>query len=135
MIDLRKYITVFRKQVLAFQTIININHGNTPIRSLSMLGGSGIMRGYYAGRYRDNNLYAIQAEYRAPLWWRFGIAGFAGLGEVSDKIKDAYLMGFKYSVGGGLRFAVKPKEKLNVRLDYGIGNKSTGYYFTIAESF
>ncbi len=93
------------------------------------------MRGYYLGRYRDKEMIVLQTEYRMPVWRRFGIVGFGGLGEVSERIKDFSLSGIKYSLGGGIRFAVKPKEKLNIRLDYGIGSHSSGVYLYITEAF
>jgi len=111
------------------------NHGNVPIRNLAMLGGSDVMRGYYAGRFRDNQLMSCQVEYRAPLFWRLGVVAFAGLGRVAKKMSDFSFNDLKYSMGSGLRIALKPKEKLNLRIDYGFGNHSRGLYVTIGESF
>jgi hypothetical protein len=43
---------------------------------------------------------------------------------------------FKYSFGGGIRFAVDTKEKLNIRVDYGIGQgKNSGLYLQLGEAF
>jgi outer membrane protein assembly factor BamA len=140
-IDLRKYLTIFREHVLAFQLIGVLNTGDVPIRNLAALGGSDIMRGYYAGRYRDKNMAAMQAEYRSPIWWRIGFVLFGGFGEVFNNIniKQKNLVNakgrLKYSLGGGLRFSVRKHERLNLRLDYGIGYHSAGFYFTVAESF
>jgi hypothetical protein len=133
--DVRKFIPLFKKHALGFQFYGYFNRGSSPIRNLAMLGGSDIMRGYYAGRYRDNDLMAGQIEYRLPLFWRIGIVGFAGLGRVADKIQDFSYRGLKYSVGSGLRIALKPKEKLNLRIDYGFGNNTQGLYVTVGESF
>jgi hypothetical protein len=44
------------------------------------------MRGYYEGRFRERQLYAVQAEYRAHLFWRVGAVGFASLGGVARDI-------------------------------------------------
>lgn len=41
----------------------------------------------------------------------------------------------KYSIGNGVRFALDRKEKLNLRIDYGFGDNSSGLYFTVRESF
>jgi outer membrane protein assembly factor BamA len=133
-VDLRKYISIYKGHVLAFQMIGLFNKGDVPIRNLAALGGSEIMRGYYAGRYRDKDLIAAQTEYRSPLLWRFGLAFFGGLGEVSENIRE-FKGKLKYSLGGGLRFSLRKHERLNLRVDYGVGNKSSGLYFTVAEAF
>jgi outer membrane protein assembly factor BamA len=133
-LDLRKYFSIGKKQVIAFQCIGTFNNGNIPIRNLAALGGSDIMRGYYAGRYRDKSLAAFQTEFRTPVWKRLGLVVFGGLGEVFSAIKN--IQGpLRYSFGGGVRYSVRKHERLNLRLDYGVGYKSTGYYFTIAEAF
>lgn len=37
------------------------------------------------------------------------------------------------SVGIGYRFEFKPR--MNVRLDFGVGKESTGFYFQVGEAF
>ena len=133
--DVRKFVPVFQNHVLGFQFFGYFNQGTAPIRNLAMLGGSDIMRGYYAGRFRDNHLMACQMEYRAPLFWRLGVVAFAGAGRVAGKFSEFSFDGIKYSLGSGLRLALRPKEKLNLRVDYGFGNHSQGLYVTVGESF
>ncbi len=67
-IDARKYFSIPSGNVIAFQVYGNFNNGSVPFLSLASLGGSTIMRGYYSGRFRDNNLMAAQAEYRMHVW-------------------------------------------------------------------
>ena len=135
-IDARKYLRIYKEQVLALQGYCLLNEGtDIPIRSLASLGGSNTMRGYYAGRYRDNHLYALQAEYRAPVYRRWGVVGFGGMGNVAKSISDMTL-DCKYTWGGGIRFALNKGEKLNLRLDYGLSSDHTsGLYFTLGEAF
>ncbi len=135
-IDARKYFRIYKKQVLAVQGYWSANEGKSiPIRSLSALGGSNIMRGYYAGRYRDVDMYALQGEYRMPIYKRWGIVGFGGVGNVCKSIGDITINN-KYTFGGGLRFALNKSEKLNVRVDYGFNSDHTsGLYFLIGEAF
>ncbi|MEO6884263.1 MAG: BamA/TamA family outer membrane protein [Bacteroidia bacterium] len=136
LLDMRKYVTIYEDQVLAGQIVCNINNGNVPVRSLASLGGSDMMRGFYQGRFKDNDLVAGQAEYRVPVWWRFGLVGFFGLGEVSHTIQDITINELKYTAGGGIRYAINSSEKLNMRLDYGITQQEQGvFYFNIAEAF
>ena len=136
-LDLRKFITVYRAQVLALQAYGFFNSGKKiPLRSLASFGGSNSMRGYYDGRYRDKNQIVLQAEYRIPIYQRFGVVVFGSTGDVSSSFKDFSLRGLKYSYGFGARFMLSRSEKLNLRVDYGIGQATAhGFYFQIAEAF
>jgi outer membrane translocation and assembly module TamA len=110
--------------------------GNPPFYQLAMLGGASMMRGNYGGQYRDKALLAVQAEYRLPVWKRFGAVGFVGLGNVGPSIREINLSRLKYSLGGGLRYRLDSKEGTNLRLDFAWGSKaSTGFYLTVQEAF
>ncbi|HLZ15606.1 MAG TPA: BamA/TamA family outer membrane protein, partial [Cyclobacteriaceae bacterium] len=134
-IDARKYLPVGKQDVVAFQSYSYLNSGNVAIRNMAILGGSDIMRGYYEGRFTDRNMTAFQAEYRKHIWRRFGLVAFGGYGQVFNEIQQLGWRSMKYSFGGGVRFSVNPRERLNLRLDYGIGEDSQGWYFSIREAF
>jgi outer membrane protein assembly factor BamA len=133
--DIRKFWTVFRHQVLAVQLYGFYNTGDVPLRSLASFGGANSMRGYYSGRFRDKNQEFVQAEYRVPVIGRLGVVVFGGFGDVNHRFTDVYIGQLKYSYGGGLRFMLSKSEKLNLRLDYGIGEQSSGFYFQLGEAF
>lgn len=136
-LDFRKYTTVFKNKVLAFQGYYSGSFGqNVPIRSLALFGGSNSIRGYYRGRYRGNQAYYFQTEYRVPVYKRLGAVAFCGVGDVANDFRNYDLNYLKYSFGTGLRFAVNKSERLNIRLDVAFaryGNK--GLYLDIGESF
>jgi outer membrane translocation and assembly module TamA len=137
MLDLRMYwkpIT-HRDDVIGLQSFVQLMTGNIPFNELSQLGGDMIMRGYYQGSFRDNNLFATQAEYRYQVLKRWGLVGFIGLGGVNNTLSDMNSLEWKPSYGGGLRFKINRKENVNVRVDYGFGNGQQNLYFFIAESF
>jgi outer membrane protein assembly factor BamA len=135
-IDARKFLNTYKHQVLALQVSALLNAGEVPLRSLALLGGANKMRGYFEGRYRDKNLLVIQTEYRFPLVRRFSAVGFGDIGNVADRIAAMNFKGLKYSWGAGLRFALNPAEKLNLRMDYGIGTgRSKGFYLQLGEAF
>ena len=148
-LDFRKYFTTFGKHVLALQLTLADTWGEPPFENLALLGGKTIMRGHYEGRFRDNTLYAMQAEYRLPLvrsQWidnrdkvpfreRWGIVGFFGLGDVAHSFADIDLNKVKTSFGVGIRYLVLPKERINVRVDFGFGSQIPGIYFNIREAF
>ena len=135
MLDLRTYRALFGSHVLAFQGLFYSISGTPPFRHYPKMGGSNIMRGYYSGRYRDKNLAAVQAEYRLPVIWRFGLVGFAGLGGVSETLGGFQWKDFRYSFGVGLRFKIFPSDGTNLRVDFAFGENSSGVYFTARESF
>ena len=146
-LDVRKYVTVSRTGVMAFQFLGNFNQGNVPVRSMANIGSGTIMRGYYDGRYTDKNLMAVQAELRQHLIHRVGMVVFAGVGRVANHFSEFFksqsqtssnklsFSGLKPSLGAGLRFAVDKGEKLNVRLDVGFGRRSNGVYLNLSEAF
>jgi len=45
------------------------------------------------------------------------------------------LSDFKYSLGAGVRYQISPDEGINLRLDFGIGEKTSGLYITFNEAF
>ncbi len=87
-IDFRRFIRLYRQQVLAIQAYGFFNAGDVPLRSLASFGGSNSMRGFYDGRYRSKNQVVAQAEYRVPLFWRIGAVGFVGIGNVGSQFSD-----------------------------------------------
>ena len=135
MVDIRKFMPTGRNRVLAFQALAKANHGPTPFRYLSMLGGTEMMRGLYKGRYSDQNMFAIQSEIRQYLFWRFGLAGFVSAGQVSNHFNNFGLSDFHYAYGLGLRLVLQEKEKLNLRVDFGFSKKSSGIYVILKEAF
>ncbi|MEN6311842.1 MAG: BamA/TamA family outer membrane protein [Acidobacteriota bacterium] len=134
-LDIRNYIPVLKKDVVALQLCMRDMDGDVPFYELAMLGGSTMMRGNYNGKFRDKALLAVQAEFRVPVWKRFGAAVFTGLGNVGPTLRDISLRHLKHSFGGGLRIRLDEKEGTNIRLDYAWGNHSTGLYMTVQEAF
>lgn len=70
-----------------------------------------------------------------PIWWRIGCVGFVGFGDVANTMSDFRLEDLKYSVGFGLRFMVDPREKINLLVDFGFGEGSSGIYIGAIEVF
>ena len=134
-LNLREYFSPAKNQILAFQLYGDWSGGYPPFYELPALGEQNTLRGYFLGRYRDKKYVLTQAEYRTTIWWRIGLVGFAGVGDVVNRIDLLQLSSLKYSVGAGLRFALDVKEKLNVRIDFGVGKNSSGIYFAVEEAF
>ena len=138
LIDARHYIQLHptKYHILALQGYGLFSAGQPPFKQMAELGGAQ-MRGYFVGRFRDKNMVSMQAEYRSPLlFWRISAVGFAGLGRVAEHIEDLDLDGFKPSYGGGLRIMLDKVDRVNLRLDVGIGEDGNmGIYFGFTEAF
>ena len=134
-LDARTYVQLPRSHVMAFRGYAAIARGEVPFTQLPQLGGSTLMRGFYTGRYRDKTLLAAQAEYRMPVFWRFGVAGFASVGEVAPSVGLLSVDGLRVAAGGGLRFALVPSEKVNIRIDFAVASRSSGLYMALGEAF
>ena len=133
--DIRDYRSVSHSTVIASQAYLRISSGDVPIRNLSLLGGSDLMRGYWKGRFADENLFALQTEVRQFLFWRLGVVAFSGVAQVADKVHYFGLADFHWACGAGLRIMVQKKDKLNLRIDYGFGENSSGLYVILKEAF
>jgi hypothetical protein len=135
-IDYRKFIKVTKRSVLAIQSLNTFNFGDVPYRNLAILGGNNMMRGYWAGRYRDLKFMGVQAEYRFPIKGRVGAVAFLGAGQVANNFGELSFDRLKPSIGTGLRVAVLKQDKLNLRFDVAAGSGgSINYYIVLAESF
>jgi len=77
----------------------------------------------------------VQAEYRRPLWGRFGFCAFAGLAQIQPKPNLLSISEFHPAGGIGLRYKFNVRENLNVRLDAGFAGPSPAFYLTFAEAF
>ncbi len=135
-VDARKFVRLNSKQVLAFQMTGTFITGHPPFGMYALLGNDDDMRGYYKGRYRDKDYMCIQAEYRRYLFWRIGMAAFAGLGNVNNTVENLLTAVPKYTIGGGLRFKLNRKDNINLRMDYAWGSFSNqGLYIFLSEAF
>lgn len=134
-IDARKYVCLWKKNVLAIQAYGNFNSGEVPYRLMGTMGNDMIMRGYYNGRFRDHLMSAAQVEMRKTIWGPLGMTVFAGGGQVGRDAKDL-LSSIKPNYGIGFRCMMVRKEHINIRMDMGFGEgKIKGVYFTMGEAF
>lgn len=132
-LDMRGYLPLAAGHTLALQGAVQLSGGEQPWQGLQQLGGSKLLRGYYQGRYRDRQLLAVQTEYRFRIWNRWGAVVFAGLGQVADTPSQFAFDRFHWSAGAGVRFRIK--DKINMRLDFGIGEEGPAVYILALEAF
>jgi outer membrane protein assembly factor BamA len=135
-LDARQYVSLpwSSRHLLAVQGVLELRRGEPPFYDLGKLGGGEMMRGYYEGRYRDRQLVALQAEYRAWLFWRVGGVLFASAGTVARSVSALQLDRLRSAVGAGLRVAPLADVPINFRLDVAYGS-TMSFYLNVGEAF
>lgn len=134
---------VFRKgfaknQVIAIQSNGMANIGNVPFNQMALIGGESMMRGYYLGRFRDNTMVNLQAEYRflpLPFSKKIGATVFSAIGNVAPTVQDLNISNTKLAAGLGLRYLVFKAKDIYLRTDIAFTREGTGFYVFIGEAF
>ena len=137
-LDGRHFVSLGGRRVLAMQAVTELTGGNAPFDQVSLVGNSDYLRGYAHGRYRDRDLAAVQAEYRAPLAGRFGWVAFGGAGRIASRPSDLLASGARTlpSWGVGLRRTLFANSRSNIRVDYARGGSGqSGFYVALNEAF
>jgi hypothetical protein len=131
-----KYRSLSDRQILAYNLFICGTGGQPPFYGNCIYGTNNELRGYTAGRYLDRYMFATQLEYRLSLPKRFGVVGFGGVGEVisggSQILRSNYLLP---SGGGGVRFQLSNKYRVNFRADFARGKDTWTWGMGVGEAF
>ena len=127
------YQRVWKDGILAADLYAVFNTDGTPWPMLARLGGSQRMRGYYQGRYTDNDMITLQIELRQRIWRRIGCVVWGGAGNVFPSLGEFDWSQTLPNYGIGFRWELK--KRVNVRLDYGFGKKTSGFLLSINEAF
>jgi len=116
--------------------------GKVPYLTLPYLGDdqrARAGRGYTNGRYRGQHMVYGEVEYRFPIWPCSNIiGGVLFVNAVTTSNADRNVSLFEYvrpGIGIGLRVMVNKYFRTNINLDYAIGRKSSGFYFSGQETF
>lgn len=133
-LDVCRYFS-YKENILALNAYSIYSDADLPFFQMGVLGGTKKMRGFYEGRYRDNNLLVFQAEYRRHLFWILGITVFGDVGQVAKRYDAFNAQSWRYTYGAGVRLILDKVQKINLRVDVGVGNGKVLPYFTIAEAF
>jgi len=96
-------------------------------------------RGYVQGRFRGENLYYGEVEYRFPISKCTSVLGgvlFVNAITTSDQANDVHTFDYvKAAYGFGLRIMADKLSRTNVTIDWGFGEHSNGIYFGATEIF
>lgn len=128
------YQKAWKGSVFAFDLYGQYNGNHIPWALREELGsGTSRMRGYYAGRYMDNNQITAQLELRQHIYSRVGCVAWVGSGTVFPSLDKLKIKNALPNYGLGLR--VEFKHNVNIRIDYGFGKETAGFVFQFAEAF
>lgn len=127
------YRRVWKDCILAADLYAEFHSAGTPWPMLARMGGSQRMRGYYQGRYADNDLVTVQVELRQRIWRRIGCTVWGGAGNVFPAPGRFRWRETLPNYGVGLRWELK--KRVNIRIDYGLGRKTDGFLLNINEAF
>ncbi len=123
------YHSITNKSVLAARVSIFSGLGHVPFSGQHAIGGKDI-RGYTNGKYRGDQSYSAQAEYRWNFYKRWGAVGFFGLA-----FTEAPYSGILPGGGIGIRFKAIRSRNINIGIDGAIGKGDKGLYVRINEAF
>ena len=135
-IDLRHYIPLYKELILAwnFRSECAVG-GDVPFQLLPTIGGQDLVRGIRQNKFKDNTLFALQAELRIPIWRFLKGAVFGSVGDVYNYNHWQWTTP-KIGYGAGLRACIH-QAKTNIRFDVARQNYSNNwsFYFTVKEAF
>jgi hypothetical protein len=130
-----RYWSVGKKQVLAYNLFGCGTGGEAPFYGKCIYGSNSELRGYTAGRYLDEYMFATQLEYRVGLPWRLGLTGFGGLGGVAPEASKFRTKQLLPAGGTGIRFLLNKKFNVNLRTDFAWGKDNFTWSMSVGEAF
>jgi len=133
-LDLRAYVDLGNRHVLASQFALRSTLGTLPFQMTPRLGGSTQHRGWFEGHLRDQSTLLLQLEWRFPLVWKFGATVFASAGQAFDRFDAISADSLRFAAGAGLRFFLNERQKVNLRLDVAWGS-GLAVYVDVLEAF
>jgi len=140
-VDLRHYINTGKTgSTFAMQARGRFGFGDVPYGEMAQLGTPWDLRGYTWGRYRDESMVFVMAEYRLQFsnpdgtLKKSGMVAWVGGGSIfgignTEEQNNRILPNF----GLGYRLELQPR--MNMRIDMGFGRETMGIYFNFNEAF
>lgn len=127
------YKKAWKGAVIAGELHGMFNYGHTPWTMLAQVGSNDRMRGYYEGRYRDNNVIEGQLELRQHIKGRSGVVAWVALANAFNNFDN--IAWRRTLPNGGVGYRWEFKKRINIRIDYGFTRNGGGLIFNINEAF
>lgn len=140
-LDARKYIPLFRKNMLAFWTynVLTLS-GKAPYLDIPYTASdrnSNTGRGFIQGRFRGEKLFFAESEYRFGITENgfLGAVVFANMHSVTEPLQNGFQQ-IKAGYGAGIRIKLNKHSNTNVAIDYAFGQGgSHGIFMNLGEVF
>jgi outer membrane protein assembly factor BamA len=120
--------------VIACRLFTGFGVGDLSFQQQFIVGQSDL-RGYTEGRYRGDQVVAVQGEYRYNFYKKWSAVGFGGIASVFNAINAEDSGKLLPSLGAGFRYNVVTEYHMNVGIDLAVGDGDWGFYFRIGEAF
>ena len=133
-IEYTHYFPIGKRNTILARYYGDISTGDVPFAGQNVVGRDDL-RGYSNGKYRGDQVHALQSEYRHWFADRWGFVAFGGVASAVDKVSDVNIGDLLPAVGVGIRFLAIPKAKINIGIDVAAGKDDWGIYFRIGEAF
>lgn len=132
--DYTKFFYISDTRVIAGRVTALVATGDVPFEGQYVIGRENI-RGYTTGKYRGDQAYDIQAEYRWNFYKKWGMVAFGAVATAVDSLEEVRFEDLLPGVGVGIRYMAVPSEKINIGIDVAVGKDDWGLYFRIGEVF
>jgi hypothetical protein len=134
-IEVNRYMSLDTSSVLALRGCIEAALGAVPFEAQTVVGAGKDIRGYSNGKYRGDQVYSIQGEYRWNFAPPFGAVGFLGFSLPVMQGEPVSFSQILPGIGAGFRYMMVEEIHANVGVDVAVGRDDWGLYFRIAEAF
>jgi len=85
--------------------------------------------------WRARTIAGKMADEYAVLLRSFFAEQDLSFGDVSDDVGSFRLRDLKYAAGSGVRFQINPEQKINLRVDFAVGEVNSHLYVNVMEAF
>jgi outer membrane protein assembly factor BamA len=137
--EYNQYVPINTAQVIAARFYSFFSFGEVAFEEQPILGRAGPrgndVRGYSTGRYRGDQLYDLQAEWRWRFHKRFGMVAFGSMSLIGNNKDQISSNGMLPALGAGIRFMAAQEKNVNIGVDVAFGKEDYGVYFAISEAF
>ncbi|MHA7942298.1 BamA/TamA family outer membrane protein [Formosa sp. 3Alg 14/1] len=132
--EYNKYYPMQETNTMLLRGYAQIAIGDVPFSGQNVVGRDDL-RGYSNGKFRADQVYDVQTEYRHALNNKWGYVAFAGLATAINTVSDISLDNTLPAMGAGIRYLAIPKANINIGFDAAVGRDDWGVYFRIGEAF
>jgi outer membrane protein assembly factor BamA len=116
-LDYRTFFAAGNSNTIGLHLFADYTDGEVPFNQLPGIGAGRRGRGFYEGRFRDNSIWLMEAEFRHVLSERWATAVFMNYAILGKNPASVSFSRDHAGAGVGIRYAFDKQNKTNLRLD------------------